>query len=70
MLSITCLLMHRNDLIDEHHKSKKVVTEREVNLKQVHVAPQVKEEKEQVIDTLNYYWGTAVCTLAACIPTR
>lgn len=40
---------YRNDLIDEQHKSQKVVTQREVNPKQV--VPQIKEEKEQVIDT-------------------
>ena len=47
MLSMTCMLLHRNDLIDEHHKNKKVVTQREVNPKQV--VPRM-EEKEQVID--------------------
>ena len=58
MSSMTCLLLHRNDLIDDHHKNKKVVTQMEVNPKQVPVVPRIKEEKEQVIDILHYYSGT------------
>ena len=50
------MILCRNELIDEHHKSKGVVTQREVNPKQI--VPQIKEEKEQVIDTLHYYRGT------------
>ena len=45
-------------MIDEQHKSKKVVTQREVNPKQV--VPQIKEEKEQVTHTLT-------CILYLCI---
>lgn len=42
-------------MIDEQHKSKKLVTQREVNSKQV--VPQIKQEKEQVTHTLS-----CICT--------